>query len=91
MRFHHDRFHRHQSISSRHPSVCQFNYFDTTLPTNDSAELIRTAKIGLKELFKEKHWYKKAGIIVCELTPENHTQINLFRNLEDDKRQRKLM
>lgn len=60
-------------------------------PTNDSAELIRTAKIGLKELFREKNWYKKAGIIVSEITPEDNTQINLFRNLEHDQRHRTLM
>ena len=60
-------------------------------PTNDSSELIRTAKTGLKQIFREKHWYKKAGIIVCELTPEDNTQINLFRNLQTDERKQKLM
>ena len=76
------------------PETPQYaNSISITLPytTNDSAELIRTAKIGLKQIFREKHWYKKAGIIVYELTPEEHTQINLFRSLEDDAKHRQLM
>lgn len=76
------------------PDTPQYsNSISITLPhaTNDSADLIRTAKTGLKHLFREKHWYKKAGIIVSELTPEDTTQINLFRNLEDDAKHRKLM
>ena len=76
------------------PETPQYsNSISMTLPyaTNDSSELIRTAKTGLKQIFREKHWYKKTGIIVCELTPEDNTQINLFRNLKDDERQRKLM
>jgi DNA polymerase V len=60
-------------------------------PTNDSAELISAAKKGLKHIFKKGYLYKKAGVIVCELTPEATTQISLFRPIETDEKHRKLM
>jgi DNA polymerase V len=60
-------------------------------PTNDSAELISAAKRGLKQIFRKGYWYKKAGIIVSELTPENTTQTNLFRHIETDEKHQKLM
>jgi DNA polymerase V len=60
-------------------------------PTNDSAVLIKAAKMGLKQLFKKGYFYKKAGIIVHELTPETTTQITLFQSIESDEKHRKLM
>jgi DNA polymerase V len=46
--------------------------------TNDSTEIIEYAIKGLKSIFKEGYRYKKAGVIVSEITPERPLQANLF-------------
>jgi DNA polymerase V len=50
----------------------------TDFPTNSTIELNRFAQIGLKAIFKEGYHYKKAGVIVMGLTPNNETQLSLF-------------
>ncbi len=60
-------------------------------PTNDNAALIAAAKMGLKKIFKKGYFYKKAGIIVGEFTPESTPQTDLFRPIETDEKHQKLM
>ena len=48
--------------------------------TNSSIELAHFAEIGLKKIFKEGLYYKKAGVIVMDFTPENERQASLFEN-----------
>ena len=52
----------------------------TDFPTNSTIELTKYAKIGLKAIFKEGYHYKKAGVIVMGLTPNNETQLTLFNS-----------
>jgi DNA polymerase V len=76
------------------PDTPQYsNAINITLPfaTNDTAQLIRWATYGLKSIFRARYWYKKVGVIVHEITPEETAQIHLFRNLEDDEKHRKMM
>lgn len=47
-------------------------------PTNSSIEIIKQAKKGLDVIFKMGYAYKKAGVIVSGLAPENEKQFNLF-------------
>ena len=47
-------------------------------PTNSSIELIKAAVKGLDNLFVEGYHYKKAGVIVMDLTPEAQKQTSLF-------------
>ena len=61
----------------------------TEYPTNSSIDLIHYAIQGLKAIYKEGFAYKKAGVIVMELTPENNQQIGLFKN--EDPRHKVLM
>lgn len=49
-------------------------------PTDSSIELAKFASIALKMIFKEGFAYKKAGVIVMNLTPKNLGQIELFEN-----------
>lgn len=49
-------------------------------PTNSSIELAEFANFGLEKIFREGYHYKKAGVVVMELTPANVTQMNLFLN-----------
>ncbi len=58
-------------------------------PTNSDIELAKFAEQGLQQIFKEGYSYKKAGVIVMGLTPEENTQINLFDN--SDARHKPLM
>lgn len=53
--------------------------------TNSNLELIHFAKLGLKAIFKEGYSYKKAGIIVQDLVPEDQVQQNLFYDLNTEK------
>lgn len=52
----------------------------TPFPTNSSIELSNFAIQGLKRIFKDGYQYKKAGVIVLDLTPEHEQQIKLFEN-----------
>lgn len=58
----------------------------TDYPTNSTIELNHYAQIGLKAIFKDGYSYKKAGVIVMGLTPNNETQLSLF-NISNPKHQ----
>ncbi len=47
-------------------------------PTNSSMDLIKHTEQGLKLIYKEGYHYKKAGVIVMDLTPTNQKQLALF-------------
>ena len=59
---------------------------NTDFPTNSTIELNHYAQIGLKAIFKEGYNYKKAGVIVMGLTPNNETQLSFF-NASNPKHQ----
>jgi DNA polymerase V len=59
---------------------------NTDFPTNSTIELNHYAQIGLKAIFKEGFYYKKAGVIVMGLTPNSETQLSLF-NVSNPKHQ----
>jgi DNA polymerase V len=50
----------------------------TQYPTNSSIDIIKYAVQGLEHIFKEGYHYKKAGVIVMAITPENTKQFTLF-------------
>jgi len=58
-------------------------------PTNSGIELARYATAALKQIFRAGYQYKKVGVIVMNITPENIRQINLFEN--SDERHKPLM
>jgi DNA polymerase V len=47
-------------------------------PTNSSITISKYAQLGLKAIYKEGYYYKKAGVIVMGIVPENQRQLNLF-------------
>ena len=61
----------------------------TPFPTNSSIELSSFAVQGLKRIFREGYQYKKAGVIVMDITPEHQQQLKLFEN--SDPRHKVLM
>ncbi len=58
----------------------------TEYPTHSSADLIQYAILGLKTIFREGYYYKKAGVVVSGLTPQNEKQFSLF-SAENPKHQ----
>lgn len=49
-------------------------------PTNSAIELSRFAIEALGKIFKPGYHYKKAGVIVMDLTPDKNEQVRLFEN-----------
>jgi DNA polymerase V len=54
-------------------------------PTNDNTTLIQYASKGLRKLFKEGIYYKKCGITVINIVPEEKIQMTLFEPKQDSK------
>ena len=52
----------------------------TDFPTNSTLEINRYAQMALDKIFKEGIKYKKAGIIVSEITPADNFQLGLFHS-----------
>lgn len=61
------------------------------VPTCDTPELIRYALKGLKSIFAEGYRFKKAGVIVSEITPERPMQLNLFDERDREKFQKVML
>lgn len=56
------------------------------VPTHDTLEIVHHALAGLKSIFMEGYRYKKAGVIITEIT---HTaQLGIFDTIDRDKRER---
>ena len=49
-------------------------------PTNSAITIAKYANMGLKRIFKKNINYKKAGVILTDLTPSDSKQLNLFQN-----------
>lgn len=58
-------------------------------PTNSAIELSKFATGALRKIFKVGYHYKKAGVIVGDITPEQVQQQNMFEN--SNPRHRALM
>ncbi len=50
----------------------------TEYPINSNFELVKYAVWGLKAIFKHGYKYKKAGVIVSDITPAGESQLNMF-------------
>jgi DNA polymerase V len=60
-------------------------YYNSSLinlpnPTNSAITIAKYANMGLRRIFKKNINYKKAGVILTELTPSDSKQLNLFQN-----------
>jgi DNA polymerase V len=55
------------------------------VPTSDTTELINFAQRGLKSIFRTGYRFKKAGVIVSEITPERPMQADLFDTRRREK------
>ena len=90
-----------QSVCAAMYVFLQTNPFDETAPyrsfqeavklpmaTNDSVELIRYATETMRKMYVPGLKYKKAGVLVVELTPEQQVQVSLFDEVDRVMRKR---
>lgn len=70
------------------PQYVNYKIVKLPLASNQTTELIHYARIALKALYKEGFKYKKSGIIVSELIPDNAVQKSLWENQDRDKKQK---
>ena len=54
--------------------------------TNDSLEISKMALQGLRNIFNEDCIYKKAGVIVHDISPESQLQLSMFDTVDRAKR-----
>ncbi len=62
-------------------------YIKLPQATNNTATLIQHASKGLQKLFQKGTYYKKCGITVTDIVPEEKVQLNLFEAKQDTKLQ----
>ena len=55
--------------------------------TNNTTTLIQYASKGLEQLFKKGTYYKKCGITVVDIVPEEKVQLSLFAPKKNSKQQ----
>jgi len=48
------------------------------IPTNDTLDIVNAAENLLKSIYKEGMAYKKSGVIVGDIIPQNQIQMNIF-------------
>ena len=73
------------------PQAKQYNPYKVIqldVPTNDSMEIVKVAIKGLESIYRDDCIYKKAGVIVGRIVPQEQTQLSLFDSLDREKRKR---
>lgn len=57
-----------------------------SIPTSDSLEIVKAAIEGLSGIYKKGLVYKKAGVIVSDIVPQDQVQLSLFDAVDRSKR-----
>ena len=71
------------------PQAKQYNLYKVIhldVPTNDSMEIVKIAIKGLESIYRDDCIYKKAGVIVGRIVPQEQMQMSLFDSLDREKR-----
>ena len=74
------------------PELPQYNncqVIKLSVPTDSTAEIIKQSIRGLEAIYKTGYKYKKAGVIVTGIVPENQVQQALF-DVMDRKKDRRM-
>ena len=64
---------------------------DLAFRTNDSIELVKTALVALKCIYKDGYRYQKTGIILSNLKDVDFYRKNLLSTINSDEKRKKLM
>ncbi|MFC1732913.1 Y-family DNA polymerase [candidate division KSB1 bacterium] len=65
------------------PRYVNYSVNELSEASNDTSQIIPIAAKGLKQIFKKGYKYKKSGVIVSDLVPENQIQLNLWDHKEN--------
>ena len=58
------------------------------MATNDSMEIIEQTQKSLKKIYKKNCKYKKAGVVLGGIIPQEKVQMNIFDKLNREKRKK---
>ncbi|MFQ5493462.1 MAG: Y-family DNA polymerase [Candidatus Dojkabacteria bacterium] len=73
------------------PQYSNVGSFRLGQPTNYTPSIISAAKRIVETIYKDGFSYKKAMVMLGEISPSSQVQLNLFQEFRDDKRDRELM
>ena len=59
--------------------------------TQDSLQLVATARRAVEQIYREGFGYTKAGLMFEELLPENRRPVTLFEDRDDLEKRERLM
>lgn len=60
-------------------------------PTDDNRFLAQAALRGLEAIYREGYLYKKAGVMLLDLSPNNIVQLSFFDKDEDNEKGKRIM
>ncbi|QMU29598.1 DinB/UmuC family translesion DNA polymerase [Adhaeribacter radiodurans] len=83
-------FIRTNKFSVQAPQFHRATTIALPMASADTGELIRYVLQGLRQIFQIGYAYKKAGVILSDIIPEQQVQTNLFDTTDRDK-SKKLM
>lgn len=66
---------------------CNSFTYKLPCPSSDTSLIIRAAAYCLDKIYKAEYNYKKAGIVLIDLVPEDNFQRNLFSEEDSPKRE----
>jgi len=73
------------------PELPQYNNYQViklSVPSSSTAEIIKQSIRGLESIYRAGYKYKKAGVIVTGIVPENQVQQGLFDVMDREKDRR---
>jgi len=70
------------------PQYCPSRYIHFSFPTLDTGEILGHVRFGLNEIYLPEYEYKKAGVILTEITREDDTMYNCFDTVDRPKQRR---
>ena len=70
------------------PQYSPYIVIKLPVPTSSSIEISKYAKMALKEIYQPGYMYKKAGIMLMDISPEGAVQYNLFDPMNPEDRNR---
>lgn len=81
-------FARTDPFRDRLPQYSASRLVPLVTPTQDSRVIIEAAIVGLQHLYRPGYYYKKAGVMLCDLSPAGVDQVDLFAKGDDERSQR---
>ncbi|MCC9168644.1 Y-family DNA polymerase [Pontibacter harenae] len=76
------------SFSENEPQYYGSKTIALPVATSSDIELIHYADIALKAIYRDGYWYKKSGVIVTGIIPEDNIQLGLLDTVDREKHAR---